>query len=141
MKYHRITYIHDEIIDEVRSFDDGCHIVRTRAKALELVNKWNQQAFTRALTYPWNFPNIMYYLEGGTMNITDAALHPDPLTPSTPWERVKVAESTLSWEQQNYYGVWARLLDGKHLFLVLPVEQKPFENDCGHLSIASALKQ
>ena len=62
MKYHRITFIHDEVIDEARSFDDGVHHVHSRTEALELINKWNRQAINFMITRNLDAPRVMYYL-------------------------------------------------------------------------------
>jgi hypothetical protein len=55
---------------------------------------------------------------------------------TTPWERLLGASSAPSTHR-----IWSRLLDGEHIFTVLPDGKEPGPNDGGYRSIDAALRQ
>jgi hypothetical protein len=59
--------------------------------------------------------------------------------PSTPWHKME-----LGWESAKYlresHTAYARLLDGEHIFVILPDGQFPSEGNGGYYSLAAAFK-
>lgn len=59
---------------------------------------------------------------------------------TTPWEHVPSSEATARHLRLGPYAIWARLLDGTHIFLVLPTGQEPHDTYGGYHSIDTALR-
>ena len=59
---------------------------------------------------------------------------------TTPWEHVPSSEATARYLRLGQYAIWARLLGGTHIFLVLPAGVEPTEGHGGYHSIDSALR-
>jgi len=59
---------------------------------------------------------------------------------TTPWQKVPLLPGGSEGSFPRGHVIWARRFKGDHVFSVLPDDQTPDPKDCGHPTLADAVR-